>query len=94
MLGAANNWNDVLIPTGMTQDLGRSTWGRGTGVNVTYGVAAPVQPTEPVELKTSDEIPSPGYRPGLGAGNFPPTTALPLPLGVVPVVCADGGTQI
>ena len=39
-----NNWNDVPIATGMTQDLARSTWGGGTGINVIYGVAAPVQP--------------------------------------------------
>ena len=40
----ANNWNDVPIATGMTQDLARSTWGGGTGINVIYGVAEPVQP--------------------------------------------------
>ena len=40
----ANNWNDVAIATGMTQDPERSTWGGGTGINVIYGVAEPVQP--------------------------------------------------
>ena len=40
----ANNWNDLPIATGMTQDLARSTWGGGTGINVIYGVAEPVQP--------------------------------------------------
>jgi hypothetical protein len=40
----ANNWNDVPIATAMTQDLARSTWGGGTGINVIYGVAEPVQP--------------------------------------------------
>ena len=28
----------------MTQDPARSTWGGGTGINVIYGVAEPVQP--------------------------------------------------
>ena len=40
----ANNWNDLPIATGMTQDPARSTWGGGTGINVIYGVAEPVQP--------------------------------------------------
>jgi hypothetical protein len=40
----ANNWNDVPIATGMAQDPARSTWGGGTGINVIYGVAEPVQP--------------------------------------------------
>jgi hypothetical protein len=40
----ANNWNDVPVATDMTQDPARSTWGGGTGINVIYGVAEPVQP--------------------------------------------------
>jgi hypothetical protein len=40
----ANNWNDVPVATGMAKDAARSTWGGGTGVNVIYGVAAPVLP--------------------------------------------------
>ena len=34
----------VALGGAMTQDLARSTWGGGTGFNVIYGVAAPVQP--------------------------------------------------
>ena len=40
----ANNWNDVPIATGVSQDPARSTWGGGTGINIIYGVAEPVQP--------------------------------------------------
>jgi hypothetical protein len=40
----ANNWNDLPIAMARTQDPARSTWGGGTGVNVIYGVAEPVQP--------------------------------------------------
>ena len=40
----ANNWNDLRIATAMTEDPARSTWGGGTGINVIYGVAEPVQP--------------------------------------------------
>ena len=41
---STNNWNDLPIATGMTQDPARSTWGGGTGINVIYGVAEPVLP--------------------------------------------------
>ncbi len=41
---STNNWNDLPVATGMSYDPARSTWGGGTGINVIYGVAAPVQP--------------------------------------------------
>jgi hypothetical protein len=41
---STNNWNDLPIATGMTQNAARSTWGGGTGINVIYGVAEPVMP--------------------------------------------------
>ncbi len=41
---STNNWNDLPIATGMTQNPARSTWGGGTGLNVIYGVAEPVLP--------------------------------------------------
>ena len=41
---STNNWNDLPIATGMTQNPARSTWGGGTGINVIYGVAEPVLP--------------------------------------------------
>jgi hypothetical protein len=51
----ANNWNDVPIATGMTQDPARSTWGGGTGINVIYGVAEPVQPPRMGKVRRPQE---------------------------------------
>ena len=48
----ANNWNDLPIATGMTQDPAHSTWGGGTGINVIYGVAEPVQPPRMGKVRT------------------------------------------
>ena len=41
---STNNWNDLPVATGMNDNPARSTWGGGTGINVIYGVAEPVQP--------------------------------------------------
>jgi hypothetical protein len=41
----ANNWYDIPVATGLAKEnLARSTWGGGTGINVIYGVTEPVQP--------------------------------------------------
>ena len=41
---STNNWNDLRVATDISDDPTRSTWGGGTGINVIYGVAEPVQP--------------------------------------------------
>ena len=41
---STNNWNDLRVATDISDDPARSTWGGGTGINVIYGVAEPVQP--------------------------------------------------
>ena len=41
----ANNWYDIPVATGLAKEnLARSTWGGGTGINVIYGVTEPVLP--------------------------------------------------
>ena len=41
---STNNWNDLPVATGINDNPAHSTWGGGTGINVIYGVAEPVQP--------------------------------------------------
>ena len=48
----ANNWNDIPVATGLAKEnLARSTWGGGTGINVIYGVTEPVQPPRMGKVK-------------------------------------------
>jgi hypothetical protein len=52
---STNNWNDLPVATGMNDNPARSTWGGGTGINVIYGVAEPVQPPRMGKMRRPQE---------------------------------------